>query len=321
MSKIDRIHDLLSILHSRKYAVSVSQLTEILECSAPTVKRYIAQLRYEYGAPIRFDAKHRGYILDKSDDESIQFPGLWFNISELHSLLTIHELIDQLEPGLLKAELTPLRQRIENILASREIKTGELVKRVQFINIGMRLCCPLQFKLVAEAVMDRRKLKIGYHSRSTNRISSRTVSPQRMVYYRGNWYLAVFCHTRNGLRTLALDRIQQIQTTNQTAAEISDRELNSQFNKSFGIFSGDGAQTATLRFTADRARWVAEEKWHPDQKTQWLKDGSFEMTIPYSDHRELLLEIMKYGPDVEIIEPESLRTEIKNRLRQALKKY
>ena len=93
MGKIDRIYELLGILHQRHTAVSLADLADQLECSVPTVKRYLATLRNEYGAPLRYDFKYNGYILDKNDEESIQFPGLWFNVSELHSLLTIHELI------------------------------------------------------------------------------------------------------------------------------------------------------------------------------------------------------------------------------------
>lgn len=43
--------------------------------------------------PLRYDFKYQGYILDKTDNESIQSPGLWVNVSELHSLLANHELL------------------------------------------------------------------------------------------------------------------------------------------------------------------------------------------------------------------------------------
>jgi len=122
MLKLDRIYDLISILSNRKYAVGMNELTEALECSPATVKRLIKTLRDEYGAPLIFDRKYSGYLLNKSDEDSLQLPGLWFNISELHSLLLIQELLSQLEPGLLKADLTPFRTRIESILSAREIK-------------------------------------------------------------------------------------------------------------------------------------------------------------------------------------------------------
>ena len=66
MGKIDRIYELLGILHQRHTAVSLADLADQLECSVPTVKRYLATLRNEYGAPLRYDFKYNGYILDWS---------------------------------------------------------------------------------------------------------------------------------------------------------------------------------------------------------------------------------------------------------------
>lgn len=321
MPKLDRFYDLIAILSNRKYAVGMGELTESLECSPATVKRLIRTLRDEYGAPLFFDRKYGGYILDKTDDESLQFPGLWFNISELHSLLLIQELLQQLEPGLLKTDLTPFRTRIESILSAKGMPRGELKHRIIIMGVGARVCCPLHFKVVARALMERKRVKLRYHSRGRDQSINRLISPQRLVYYRGNWFLLAHCHTRRGLRTLALDRIQEIQPRKEAAVELKHEELDHHFTESFGIFSGVAQQKAVLCFTPRRARWIAEENWHPDQFGKWLNDGSYQLTVPYSDSRELILEILKYGPDVEVLRPQSLRDEIQDRLQDALKKY
>jgi len=313
------MYDLLDLLRSRRHGVSIGQVCHELECSIPTAKRAIAKLRTEFGAPVRYDARLNGYVL--ATDESVQIPGLWFNVSELHSLLIIHELLDQLEPGLLKVELTPMRQRVERLLAGRDMETGDLVRRIRFIGVGVRPCCPLHFKVVARATMERRRIKLRYLSRDSNRLSRRTVSPQRMLYYRGNWYLAAWCHTRKGLRILALDRIQELWPLDATCLEIADDVLDIHLGESFGIFSGEARHRAVLHFTAERARWVAEETWHPRQQSRWLDDGGYELILPYSDPRELVLEIMKYGPDVKVIAPPVLRREVQRRLAATLALY
>jgi predicted DNA-binding transcriptional regulator YafY len=105
------------------------------------------------------------------------------------------------------------------------------------------------------------------------------------------------------------------------AMEIPDEQLDRYYSGSFGIFSGPATQTAVLRFTSQRARWVAEEQWHPDQQGSWLDDGSYQLSLPYGDSRELVLDILRYGPDVEVIAPEELRGEVKGRLIAALKQY
>ena len=66
-------------------------------------------------------------------------------------------------------------------------------------------------------------------------------------------------------------------------------------------------QWATLAFTPERARWVASEHWHPKQKGQFDEQGRYLLKLPYADHRELIMDILKYGADIEVLAPDSLR--------------
>ena len=89
----------------------------------------------------------------------------------------------------------------------------------------------------------------------------------------------------------------------------------------YGIFSGEDVQWATLHFTAERARWVADESWHPKQKSCVLKDGTYELKVPYSDDRELIMDILKHGTGVLVIEPKSLRDKVVQLLHATLATY
>jgi predicted DNA-binding transcriptional regulator YafY len=66
---------------------------------------------------------------------------------------------------------------------------------------------------------------------------------------------------------------------------------------------------------------VADERWHSKQKSQFLKDGTYELKVPYSDSRELIMDILKYGADVKVVEPESLRKAVAETLRAAMANY
>ena len=105
------------------------------------------------------------------------------------------------------------------------------------------------------------------------------------------------------------------------AKAIAESTLNRELASSYGIFAGQPRATAVLIFTAKRARWVAEEIWHPEQQSRWLDDGRYELRLPYSDDRELLMDILKYGADVEVAEPETLREAVKNLLETAASQY
>lgn len=297
-----------------------------MECSWPTIKRALKKMRDELGAPVRYDKKHDGYILDRAQNKDTEekhheLPGLWFTVSELHALLTVHELISRMQPGLLRDEFALIRQRIESIMEKQNLATNEIFRRFRFHSVGARPCPSDNFHAAANATLQRYQLNLRYLDRANDTISDRIVSPQRLIYYRENWYLNTWCHKSNDFRTFSLDRIQQLDILEEKALEIDDQQLDSYYSSAFGIFSGPANKTATLRFTRERARWIAAEQWHPDQQGSWLDDGSYQLSLPYSDSRELILDILRYGPDVEVIAPEELRQEVKAKLLETLGHY
>jgi predicted DNA-binding transcriptional regulator YafY len=123
------------------------------------------------------------------------------------------------------------------------------------------------------------------------------------------------------LRTFALDAIRDLKQLDAPAQEVDKDELDCHFANSYGIFSGQARYLAVVRFTAHAARWVASEAWHPKQHSRWLDDGRYELTLPYANPSELLMDLLKYGPDVEVVSPPELRQAMVERLRGALKNY
>ncbi len=136
-----------------------------------------------------------------------------------------------------------------------------------------------------------------------------------------NWYLDAYCHEKNALRSFAVERITAAKLLPQRCLDIPDIQLDAHYASSYGIFAGEPEHIALLRFTPERARWVADEHWHPEQQGNMLADSSYELHIPYSDPRELVMDILKFGPDVEVIGPDELRQEVKTRLLAAMNNY
>jgi predicted DNA-binding transcriptional regulator YafY len=71
----------------------------------------------------------------------------------------------------------------------------------------------------------------------------------------------------------------------------------------------------------ERARWVAYEQWHPRQKGTQQPDGSYLLEIPYADDRELMMDILKYGADCEVLGPPGLRNRVMEALDAARARY
>lgn len=322
MDLFERIYRLHAVLRGARYPVPLTTLQrELDKCPRSTLNRIIRNMRDHLRAPIKYDRARNGYYLAQGEDGPWELPGLWFNASELHALLAAHELLANVQPGLLDEALAPLRDRIEQLLESRHAGGREIARRVRLLRIGARALEPAHFRTVASAVCARKRLRVVYHGRERDATTEREVSPQRLVHYRDNWYVDAWDHAKRALRVFSIDRIRKSEMLDKPAKDISDTRLNAHFASAYGIFAGRPRRTAVLRFTPARARWVAEEAWHPQQQGRYLPDGKYELRVPYADERELILDILKYGPDVEAISPPSLRRAVQARLRMALAQY
>lgn len=318
LQKIYRLHQIV-VSHSRPVPLSILQ--EKLECSRATVNRIIQEMRLYFNAPIEYDRSRNGYHYALSDGQSFELPGLWFSETELYALLTTQQLLAHVQPGLLDTQLKPIKERIEQILAARHLGSEEISKRVRILRMTGRNVTLECFQIVAGALLQRNSLHISYHGRGNDETSQREISPQRLIHYRDNWYLDAWCHTRKALRSFAVERITAAKILPQRCRDVPEKQLDAHYTSSYGIFAGKPKHTAILRFTPERARWVADEHWHPQQQSQWLEDGSYELRIPYSDPRELVMDVLKHGGEVEVIAPESLRNALAEHLQNALGGY
>lgn len=320
MDRFDRIYDLHKLLSSSRYPVSREKIEQELECSRATAKRIIDNMRLYLDAPIKYDRSLNGYYYDRKQESLYELPGLWFNASELHALLSVQQLLSSVQPGLFDKQLEPLKHRIDKLLAVHQDSGDNLNQRVKILQIASRISSEF-FQQVAGASVQRKQLDIDYYNRSRNETNQRVVSPQRLVHYRDNWYLDAWCHSRKALRTFALDAIQKARILNQAAKEIADSKLDNYYGSAYGIFSGAVKDTATLVFSEKMSRWVSKEQWHPDQQGEFIENGKYQLQLPYNNPTELIMDILRYGPEVEVKHPGKLRSAVIKQLEQALTQY
>ena len=322
VDRFDRIYALHKLLSSQRTPVSRQRIEQELECSRATAKRIIENMREYLNAPIEYDRSRNGYYYDRDSAYGVMYelPGVWFNASELHALLSVQQLLEEVQPGLLEQQLAPLKQQIQALLKAQHSGGDQITPRIRILRVASRPPGEF-FQNVASALAQRRRLAVTYFKRGEEQLSERELSPQRLLHYRDNWYLEAWCHLRHGLRTFALDSIRKAYLLDIPAEEVPEQQLQAHSSDAYGIFSGSAKKTATLLFQSGRARWVAAERWHPEQQSRWLDDGRYELKIPFSHTPELIMDILKYGPDVEVLAPMALREEVAHRLRQAVENY
>ena len=320
MDRYERITALHRTLKSARYPVNVKRLQEELGCSRATVYRDLAFLRDGLMAPIVGDGE-AGFRYDPHESDRFELPGLWLSSEELHALLAAQQLLARTGGGVLSQAMAPLQARVEALLAEQSGGQRWPVERVRVIPHRTRRLDEASFRNVASAVLERRQLAFEYRARSTDEKTRRRVSPQRITRYRDNWSLDAWDHEREALRSFSVDRISAAQLQKEAACDIGEAELDQHLAGSYGIFSGEPKGWATIVFSAKAARWVADERWHSKQQGRYLADGRYELKVPYSAGRELLMDVLHYGADAEIVEPEGLRAQARTLLDLARSNY
>jgi predicted DNA-binding transcriptional regulator YafY len=313
MDRSERFHRIRQLLHEHGCVTRATFLAE-LEVSPATFKRDLEYMRDRLNAPIVWDADAEGYRFDKQGEgPRFELPGLWFNEAEAHALLTMEHLLASLDQGgFVGKHIAPLRSRLSAVFGDDARARDDIRSRIRLIAFSPRKLPLAHFESIGLATVKRRRVEIAYYARSTDTESRREISPQRLVHYRGNWYLDAWCHMRNDLRTFAIDGIREAKVLDSKADDVPNDTLESYLATSYGIVRAGGAvRWAKLRFTAERARWVASEVWHPEQRGKLEPNGRYTLEVPYRDDRELLLEILKHAGAVEVLEPGELREKVR----------
>ena len=323
MNRLERFYRIDQMLHERGLVTRRAIMDE-LEISLATFKRDLDYMRDRFHAPVIWDRDAGGYRFDTKSQTGPKYelPGLWLTEREAFALATMQHLLTTLDPaGLVGPQIAPLRARLDAMLGAGAASAAEIERRIRIVPIGSRRPTFEHFSVVGAALLERKRLAITYHARSTDADSEREVSPQRLVHYRDNWYLDAWCHLRKELRTFAVDGIRKATVLDAPAREISAKALDDYVTAGYGIFAGDKVTWAKLRFSKARARWVGSEDWHPQQRSSVDGKGRYVLEVPYANDSELVLDILRHGAEVEVLAPAALREKVRAEHAKAAELY
>ena len=129
MDRTERFYKIDQLLQGG-LSVSFAKLMEALGVSRAQLKRDLAYLRERLHAPIEYDRDSNGYRFGRPlAGPRYALPGLWFSAAEIHALLTMQHLLENLQPGLLAPHVKPLLARFAAILGSTDHSQEEVTRR------------------------------------------------------------------------------------------------------------------------------------------------------------------------------------------------
>jgi predicted DNA-binding transcriptional regulator YafY len=312
---------IIQTLISSRTGKSASELAEGLDCNPRTVYRDLEALQVA-GFPIyteREDGKNLWSLLDTVKH---QMP-VPFTLTELMALYFSRDMLKVFKDTAFYESLESLFQKVKTTLPPESIKYLNNVEQTLHLaikpykNYG-------KFKeiinRVTDAALNRKTIEIVYYTMSRRKKTRRKVDPYRVWFFDGTFYLIGLCHMRNEVRIFALDRIKMLHQTRETFTIPENFNLDDFMGSSFGVYQGPPIHIKVW-FHPDVAGYIKEKIWHESQQIHPQPDGSiiFEAQVAGTD--EIRFWIMTWGSKAEVLEPESLREEIRAEAERMARRY
>jgi len=304
---IERILHIDRLLREDTYP-SRKQIANAFEVSVKTVERDLEYMRDRLGAPLEYDREQRGYYYE---EPGFYLPALFMGEGDALALFLSHQ-VGSAWRG------TPLAETAQNAWAQLSrllphevtIPPAVFSEYVILIDRSVAYTADHWLTLLRNA-QARRKVKVDYKTPGHSTSVERTLHPYRLIHHKGAWYTLAFDEFRQGVRVYALSRVQSVTETMVPFEIPDDFQTDNHIDPNFGVFTEGEWFTARLR----AASWIADILCEHLEAGSFERtdtdDGTVEITWRTNQHEELKHWVLQWGEHVEVVEPESLRENIR----------
>lgn len=316
--RVARLVDMVLLLGQYPRQYNRAALAERYGVTERQVTKDLQLLRERLELAIERDPSGQGYYLASVP----RLPSLQLDLAQALALLLAAEA-GHFVPGVSGQELSAALARLRAILPDRVRELLEKTARVrQPSKTDERRATRL--RLLFEAMALQYTVEISYRtaSRGGERVERR-FDPYCVVPFGRSWYVIGWCHLRRAIRTLKVDRIENLWMTRVPFQIRPEFSLQDFLAASWGMFEARDvpAEEVELEFSETAAPWVAEEEWHPTQQVEQLPDGRVRFRVRLPITPDFVRWVLYYGVEVTVIRPESLREQILAHARGILRKY
>ena len=169
------------------------------------------------------------------------------------------------------------------------------------------------------AILGRRRVRMRYHSFSSQKVKEYLVEPYRLAYAQGGLYLQAFVPEYGEMRTFAAQRIEQAVALEEGFSPVAGAPSDV-FPHSLGAFSGT-PEEVVIEFSAHEAPYIREREWHSSQQIDELADGRIRLTLSVVIDWGLQAWVMGFGAAATVIRPRAFADRIVESLEEARASY
>jgi len=303
---------LLRKLAASHFGCAVRDLAHELGTSVKTIRRDLESFQTA-GFPLVEETHDHGKKVWRLDGDK-NAPALMFNYDEAFSLYLGRRFLEPLAG-------TPFWQATKEAFAKIHAMLGPTAAK--YVDRMSDSVCRTQGgnsdygkkSDIIDALMlgidESHAVFVTYQSLQATEPVTYDLYPLGLVYHRGSLYLVGVAPADGKIRHWKIDRMLEAEATEVPFHRPKDFSLEAHLRKSFGIFQGDGDIRAVVRFSATVARYVEESHWHPSQQLAPQRDGSVVAEFQLTTTEEFKQWILSFSRHATVLEPASLRDEIR----------
>jgi len=318
ISRLHRVLKLLTLLQTgRPY--NAAQLAEACGVSRRTIYRDLNTVE-QAGIPVFFDRDSGRYQVH----ETAMMPAINLRLDEALALVLLGSQLGRSD-GLPLFE--PARDAAAKIEASLPVGTRALLGRLVQTTIirpppmARHRGLGDALRLVQNAIRRCQPLTVVYISfHDKGQIRTR-LDPYWLMFNKRAWYVIGRSSKHRGIRTFKLGRFKRLEPAAGRFERPKGLTLQKHLGRAWRMIRSDTTYEVHLKFSPCVGPNVAEVNWHPTQRVAWDDDGAVHFRVTVDGLSEIVWWVLGYGPEVEVLAPQELRTRVADMARQMLAKY
>ncbi len=177
---------------------------------------------------------------------------------------------------------------------------------------------------VIDAMQQNKELEITYQSYYAEHNETYHLQPYAMKVYNQRWYVVGYIREKEGIRNIALDRTNELRISSETFMMPDDFDAEEYYANTVGIFVNDKLkpQNVIIRAYGKQVEYLRSLPLHHTQREIQTKHREFsDFQYKLCLTPELSSHLLAMGEKVKVLEPEELKSEIKNRLLATIQNY
>ncbi len=293
--------------------------TDSVHICDSTIEKDLRYMRVEHDAPIRYNRLNKGYYYSDEDYSLDQMP---LSETDVDAIKVAANILSQFKHTTLFNQFEAAIDKIVNrVTIAKDVQDVAIDKFVQF-ETAHSIEGNEHLEKILEAIKSNRVIQFGYQSFQSNEGKLRRVHPYLLKEYRNRWYLIGKSEVKNRMLTFGLDRVYDLELLSLKFKRATDFSADRFFKHAIGITTSD-ALPVNLKIETNEvlSKYLLSQPLHHSQELVGNENGAYVFTYYLLLTYELRMQLLSFGEDVKVLEPQELIDEIKDVAQKVLRQY